>query len=96
LYESASCILLFLALYWEWNRRKASLPAGRLFGAFIVILFTLRFAYEFLKENQVDFEEEMSFNLGQLLSVPMILFGLYILARSYRKKMKSSTGEAIS
>jgi prolipoprotein diacylglyceryl transferase len=96
LYEALSCLVLFLALYWEWSRRKAALPEGRLFGAFVVILFSLRFAYEFLKENQVEFEEEMAFNLGQLLSVPMILFGVYILARSYRKKMTSNTGETIS
>lgn len=96
LYEALSCIVLFVLLYSAWSRRKGSLPDGRLFGAFVVVLFTLRFAYEFLKENQVAFEDTMAFNLGQSLSVPLVLAGLYILARSYRKNMRTNSGDAIS
>lgn len=96
LYEALSCIILFVFLYTTWSRRKGSLPDGRLFGAFVVVLFTLRFAYEFLKENQVAFEDGMTFNLGQSLSIPLVLVGLYILSRSYRKNMHTRSGDAIS
>lgn len=96
LYEALSCIVLFLLLYTTWSRRKGSLPDGRLFGAFVVVLFTLRFAYEFLKENQVAFEDTMTFNLGQSLSIPLVMVGLYILSRSYRKNMHTRSGDAIS
>ncbi|KAA5546726.1 prolipoprotein diacylglyceryl transferase [Adhaeribacter rhizoryzae] len=83
LYESISSFLLFLALLLLWSRLKAATPRGRIFGLFVVILFTLRFLYEFLKEAQVDFEETMTLNMGQILSIPLILVGLWVLIRSY-------------
>jgi phosphatidylglycerol---prolipoprotein diacylglyceryl transferase len=83
LYESISSFLLFLALYFLWSRLKSATPRGRIFGLFVVILFTLRFLYEFLKEPQVGFEESMALNMGQILSIPLILAGLVVLIRSY-------------
>ncbi|MGV3641458.1 MAG: prolipoprotein diacylglyceryl transferase family protein, partial [Adhaeribacter sp.] len=84
LYEAISSFLLFLGLLFLWSRRKQLTPRGRIFGLFVVILFTLRFLYEFLKEAQVGFEESMALNMGQILSIPLILAGLYILIRSYQ------------
>lgn len=83
LYESISSFLLFIGLLWLWSCYKGAIPRGRLFGLFVVILFTLRILYEFLKEPQVGFEASLSFNMGQLLSIPLIIAGLYILVRSY-------------
>lgn len=85
LYEAGSCLLLFIILFWYWSRWKANLPPGRFFGAFLVILWSLRFAYEYLKENQVSFEDSLPFNMGQILSIPLILVGLAIFIWSYRK-----------
>jgi len=85
LYEALSC-LLFLFLLYLYDRKKAATPEGRIFGLFVVILFTLRFVYEFAKEPQVEFESTMALNMGQLLSIPLIIAGLFVLIRSYRKK----------
>lgn len=85
LYESISCLLLFIFLFALWNKYKINLPEGRIFGWFLVILWTLRFLYEFLKENQVSFEDKLPLNMGQLLSIPLIIIGILILVRSYRK-----------
>ena len=81
-YESITTFCLFLALFILWQRNPA-LPEGRIFGLFVVVLFTLRFLYEFLKENQVEFEDSLSLNMGQFLSIPMILAGMWILRRSF-------------
>ncbi|MDB5257161.1 MAG: lgt [Chitinophagaceae bacterium] len=86
LYESLSCLLLFFVLLAMYMAHDGNVPQGRTFGWFIVILFSLRFAYEYLKENQVSFEDSMNFNMGQLLSIPMVLIGLFILIRSYKPK----------
>ena len=51
----------------------------------MIILFTLRFFYEFLKENQSDFENQMALNMGQILSIPSVIFGLIVLFYSYKK-----------
>lgn len=85
LYESISCLLLFLFLYWYWSKRKEKTPEGRIFGFFLIILWSLRFAYEYLKENQVGFEDDMALNMGQILSIPLIIAGIFVLIRSYRK-----------
>ncbi len=85
LYESISCFLLFAFFWWYWSKYKNNLPEGRIFGWFMVILWGLRFMYEFLKENQVAFEDKLDFNMGQILSVPLFIAGVWVLARSYRK-----------
>jgi prolipoprotein diacylglyceryltransferase len=84
LYESISCVFLFAFLLWIWSRHKRSLSSGRLFGIFLIVCFGLRFLYEFLKENQVDFESSMALNMGQILSIPLVLFGIFVLVRSYK------------
>ncbi len=88
LYESISCLLLFLFVFWLYNRTREKTPQGRIFGSFLIILFTLRFFYEFLKVEQVDFEKGMALNMGQLLSIPFVLIGVYVvwLAETKHKK----------
>jgi phosphatidylglycerol---prolipoprotein diacylglyceryl transferase len=90
LYESISCILLFVVLFMIWSRYKNELPPGRLLGIFLIWCFGLRFLFEFLKEVQVPFENELlasaGLNMGQILSIPLILAGIVILVLSYRKK----------
>ena len=81
LYESLSVFLLFVGLYWLWNKYRSALPNGLLFGIFVTALFTFRFLVEFLKENQEAFENSMTLNMGQILSIPLILVGLIILVR---------------
>jgi phosphatidylglycerol---prolipoprotein diacylglyceryl transferase len=86
LYEAISCFFLFLFLFALWNKTKEKTPGGRLFGIFVVVVFTLRIFYEFLKENQVDFENGLPLNMGQILSIPLIFIGIWVLIRSFRKE----------
>ena len=81
LYESLSSAILFIVLLWLWSRKKERTPEGQIFGIFLIVLFSLRFLYEFLKENQVDFEEQLPLNMGQILSLPFIAMGIAILVR---------------
>ena len=90
LYESISCVFLFLILFSIWKRYEINLPEGRIFGYFMIILWTLRFAYEYLKINQVPFEDRLPLNMGQILSIPLVLVGIYILIRSFRKPQPAS------
>jgi prolipoprotein diacylglyceryl transferase len=92
LYESISCVILFLFLFWIWSRYKEKLPAGRLLGIFLIWCFGLRFFFEFLKENQEAFEEGMVLNMGQILSIPLVIAGIIIVVLSYRKQNESAQG----
>lgn len=87
LYESVSYLILFIWLFWIWTRQKANVPAGRLLGIFLIICFGMRFILEFLKENQVDFENQLPLNMGQLLSIPLVIVGIIIMIMSYRNKL---------
>ncbi|MBN8578562.1 MAG: prolipoprotein diacylglyceryl transferase [Cytophagales bacterium] len=90
LYESVSCVILFLILFLIWNRKKEKTPTGLIFGLFMIILWGLRFGYEFLKEDQVAFEKNLSLNMGQILSIPLFIAGIIILIWSLRNN-KSTT-----
>lgn len=89
LYESISCLVLFVVLLMLWIRYKDKLAEGRLFGIFLIVCFGMRIVWEFFKENQVDFENALPLNMGQLLSIPLVLAGFYFLARSFRKPQTS-------
>ena len=85
LYEALSCLLLFFILLYLWNLKKAKVQEGSLTGIFMIFVFTLRFFYEFLKENQSSFEDGLSLNMGQILSIPAVLFGVGVLWYARRK-----------
>lgn len=90
LYESISSFLIFILLFLIWKRKKEQTPPGLIFGIFLIVLFGLRFIYEFYKENQVDFENELVLNMGQILSIPLVLAGVIILINSFRTKSENN------
>ena len=83
LYESLSCLVLFAVLFWYWKTYRKQLAPGTMLGISLVWVFGLRFVWEFFKENQVAFEDSMSLNMGQILSIPAVLFGLFLLLRNF-------------
>ena len=89
-YEAISCIFLFGLLFLVYIRQKERTPEGQLFGIFMIVCFGLRFCFEFLKENQVSFEDSLSFNMGQILSIPAVLVGIVALVLSLTRKPKAS------
>lgn len=81
LYESFSYVFVFLILVFFYLKTKKSEQTGFLFGLFLVLLWTVRFFVEFVKEAQVIGRDDyVSFmNTGQILSIPFILAGLYFM-----------------
>ena len=64
------------------NSGATRLPLNRTtsyFGLALFLIFLSRIFIEFTKDIQVDFESGMMFNMGQLLSVPFVLLGLYCM-----------------
>jgi prolipoprotein diacylglyceryltransferase len=74
---------------WMWNRKKENTPNGFMTATFLLFVFILRFFYEFLKENQVAFESQMNFNMGQWLSIPVVVFAIGILVFAFKNRKKS-------
>lgn len=85
LYESFCYLLIFLLLwfiYWKTDKKQ---KIGFLFGLFLVLLWTVRFFVEFLKEPQVEERAVWLLNTGQWLSIPFIIVGLYFMFRPTKK-----------
>jgi prolipoprotein diacylglyceryl transferase len=79
LYEAFGYILVFVILWYTyWKTNKANKP-GYMLGLFFALLWTVRFIVEFMKEAQVDDRADWALNTGQLLSIPFILLGLYLM-----------------
>jgi prolipoprotein diacylglyceryltransferase len=85
LYEALAYALIYVLLLGLFARGAAA-REGQIFGAFLVLVFGFRFVVEFVKANQKDFEAGMDLNMGQWLSIPLVVAGVYLWIRSVRKK----------
>jgi len=89
LYESFCYIFVFLILWYVYTKTKKANQSGYLFGLFLVLLWTIRFFIEFVKEPQGDeYIDWFGLQTGQWLSIPFILIGLYFM---FVYKPKSTT-----
>jgi phosphatidylglycerol---prolipoprotein diacylglyceryl transferase len=92
IYEALCYLIIFFILWNIYKKRGMELKRGFLFGLFLILVFSVRFIIEFLKENQEVFENTLPINMGQILSVPFILVGLYFV---FRKNTKHFVGKTI-
>lgn len=83
LYEALSYMLLGVLLLLLYRYALDKLKRGLLFGLFLTGLFGSRFLIEFVKLPQVAFERDMTMDMGQILSIPFILFGIFLIVRSF-------------
>lgn len=85
IYESLCYLSLFGLMMWMYWRRNAGERPGLLFGTFLVGIFTPRFLIEFIKNNQVAFEADMTLNMGQCLSIPFVITGIALIIYAMRR-----------
>lgn len=95
LYESICYFVIFavlMFLYWKTNAAKLR---GVLAGAFFIMLFGARFFIEFIKENQDGVDQNLQgLNMGQYLSIPLVLIGCYFVFRKIKSLKKGKESEA--
>lgn len=93
IYEALSYLLIFIFLYRSYWSKKGNIKPGMIFGWFLVLVFGVRFFIEFIKVPQVGFEENMVLNMGQWLSIPLVIAGAIIIYWSSKQKpAEVSTG----
>jgi phosphatidylglycerol---prolipoprotein diacylglyceryl transferase len=94
IYEALCCLIIFGILLWLYYKKDAGTKNGLIFGVFLVLLFSSRFIIEFIKDVQVNFEKSMFLDMGQLLSIPLIGLGFFLIYRAYKnyKVQKTVTG----
>jgi len=95
LYEAISYFIIFAIMMILYNKMRDKLKNGFFFGLVLILIFTARFIIEFVKEDQVGFEDGMTFNMGQLLSLPYILVGIGFMIFGLWKTKKLSAQRTI-
>lgn len=90
LYEAICYFIIFAIMMILYKKKRDKLKSGFFFGLVLVLIFTARFIIEFFKEDQVGFEDGMTFNMGQLLSVPYIVVGIGFIVFGLWKTKKLS------
>lgn len=88
LYEAICYLISFLLLMYLIYKKKGFHRKGLVFGWFLILIFGCRFLVEFVKIGQTARDFEWSLNTGQLLSLPLVLAGAYILYRSRFKNQE--------
>jgi len=83
LYEALSYIFVFAVLFYMYWKTGAREKQGYLLGMFLIMLWSVRFVVEFLKESQGGFESDLGlFSTGQWLSIPFIIIGFLLILKS--------------
>jgi prolipoprotein diacylglyceryl transferase len=84
LYEAFAYLMLSAILFYIYRKNNGKIRQGMFVGIFLCGLFGARFLIEFFKDVQVDFEHQMTLDMGQWLSIPFILLGVAFLIRSFK------------
>ena len=85
LYEAIAYALLFGLMFWLYKKMPQRVGTGFYFGLCLAYIFTFRFFIEYFKEVQEAFEEGLPFDMGQILSMPFIIIGVYCMVKGLKK-----------
>ncbi|HPJ14458.1 MAG TPA: prolipoprotein diacylglyceryl transferase [Spirochaetota bacterium] len=90
LYESVFYFCLFVIMIFLYRKTRLFSEKGQLFGIFLAAVFVFRIIIETVKENQSSFESSMPVNMGQILSIPFIIAGLFLIFKDKIKWFESN------
>lgn len=85
IYEMLYCLVTFAIVWWMYWKKQAYKTSGLIFGVFLICIFGTRFILEFIKLDQEAFEANLFLNMGQILSVPFIVWGIWLLVRARKR-----------
>ena len=87
LYEAIAYAIFFFIGWYLYKKKPERVGTGFFFGLCLTLIFTFRFFIEYTKDIPEEFEAGMLLNMGQILSIPFVVFGIWLIVRSF-KKMK--------
>ena len=87
IYEAIFCLLVFVyLLHVYYKKNMAEKHPGFMFGIFLIVVFGSRILIEFIKNPQVEFETSMTLDMGQWLSIPFFIAGIYFVIKSLQRR----------
>ena len=85
LYEAIAYAILFAIMWYLHKKMPEKIGTGWYFGFCLAYIFTFRFFIEYTKEIQEAFEASLPIDMGQILSIPFIILGVYCMVRAKKK-----------
>jgi prolipoprotein diacylglyceryl transferase len=85
LYEAIAYAILFFIMWALHKRMPEKIGTGWYFGFCLAYIFTFRFFIEYTKEIQEAFEASLPIDMGQILSIPFIILGVYCMIRAKKQ-----------
>ncbi len=91
IYEALAYFAIFVFLYYTYTKKyNYKPPKGLIIGYFLVFTFSARFIIEFIKEVQSPFENNLPLDMGQILSIPLVLLGLFLIFRAKKQNLAAA------
>lgn len=90
LYEAVCYLVIFVILLQVYYQHHPDIRQGLLTGLFLLTVFSARFLIEFVKKDQEKFDNPTLLNMGQWLSIPFILLGIYLVFKGPPVKQVSA------
>ena len=84
LYEAIAYAILFFIMWALHKKWPEKIGTGWYFGFCLTYIFTFRFFIEYTKEIQEAFEASLPIDMGQILSIPFIIVGVWCMVRAKR------------
>ena len=85
LYEAIAYAILFVLMFWLYKKMPQRVGTGFYFGLCLAYIFTFRFFIEYFKEVQEAFEQGLPFDMGQILSIPFIIIGVWCMVKGLKR-----------
>ncbi len=81
-YEAISYLVIFVLLACIYRYTSKAKQSGFIFGVFLLSVFSARILIEFVKVPQAAYEHISFLSTGQILSIPFLLIGVWLILRS--------------
>ena len=96
IYEALCYLAVFAINAYLYYKTDARNRRGLLLGVFFTGVFGSRFLIEYVKNEQVPFEKGMILDMGQILSIPFIVGGIWLIVRAMRRPATANISGELS
>ncbi|MCB2204748.1 prolipoprotein diacylglyceryl transferase [bacterium] len=90
LYEALAYLIIFLIMLTLYRRGLGN-KQGKMTGSMVTMLFSARFVLEFFKTGQSTLDPSMPITMGQLLSIPLVIFGVWLITRDAKEVVQEKS-----
>lgn len=84
LYEALSYLIISGIMLWSYLRWANRMGDGFLIGIYAILMSSMRFYLEFFKTRQAAYGFDQVLSVGQWLTIPFILVGIFLVYRGYK------------